>query len=445
MGVLNRLKVADKILFTINKMSVTLIVMAHSRDRHFCQKILESLKWSPAVGVFGMRQVGKTTLMQRICNELGGVYETFDNQFTLQASEEKSVEFLKRTSLLCIDEAQQGSWIFPTIKQLIGITRKPGQFLLTGSIRFTLKKEIRESLTGRIVLHELLPFTLSEAHQKKPSLFLSSWIKSTERASQQNLRKSFDKFLSELRETTSAQMIRHALVGGLPIPCFSRDDDKRRLWFDSYLETLLTRDLQLVDKSLAQISWRQTYSLLKELAMAQGTDVNSSDLAAKSGMRPAHVKKIIQALEALAVIDFIPPEIRATKSARKLRLEWKDIGLWRHCLRQTQSDLFSDTRAMSLMLSQEWRGQLALMARGNSWHFYRSREGGHVPWIFQMGDVRLVVQYIPLEAPKPYDYRTIKNVVSDNNRSFGVILGSGKMTPTILNERLWAVPVNYIF
>ena len=61
-----------------------------------------------------------------------------------------------------IDECQLSEPLFPALKERIRRNKRPGQFYLSGSVRFTSKKQIRESLTGRIMTADLYPLTLSE-------------------------------------------------------------------------------------------------------------------------------------------------------------------------------------------------------------------------------------------------------------------------------------------
>jgi predicted AAA+ superfamily ATPase len=96
--------------------------MPHLRKRYLSEILPNSTKFSSIVGVLGHRQVGKTTLTET----------TAKRYITLDLKENR--EFAQK---------------------------KPGQFILTGSVRFSSKKAIRESLTGRIIYHELIPFTVS--------------------------------------------------------------------------------------------------------------------------------------------------------------------------------------------------------------------------------------------------------------------------------------------
>ena len=64
-----------------------------------------------------------------------------------------------------INEAQLCSPLFPALKQWVRTNKAKEQFILSGSVRFTSKADIRESLTGRIISLELLPFTIAESAQ----------------------------------------------------------------------------------------------------------------------------------------------------------------------------------------------------------------------------------------------------------------------------------------
>ena len=60
------------------------------------------------------------------------------------------------------DECQLSEPLFPALKERVRRNKRPGQFYLSGSVRFTSRKQIRESLTGRIMTADLYPLTLSE-------------------------------------------------------------------------------------------------------------------------------------------------------------------------------------------------------------------------------------------------------------------------------------------
>lgn len=421
--------------------------MAHSRERLLESLILSTLKWSPVVGLLGLRQVGKTTLVEKITEANGGTYETLDREASLQVSKDKPVQFLSHPKLFCIDEAQRAPWIFPVIKDLVGTKRKPGKFLLTGSVRFTLKKDIRESLTGRIVSHELLPFTVSEAHQKQPSVFLEKIFAMVSKmnTAPQKRHVLLEHLLNSLRSTAPQSLEQHLILGGLPVPCFSRDAQKRKFWFESYFETLLMRDILLVEPSLKSVSFHQGMAFLKELALYQGEDLTLSRLCSKSTLRPAKARDFLFALEALCVIDLVHPEIRTEKSMRKPKIEWKDGGLWSFLTQQTSDYILQNYQAVTLLLTCEFRSQAQLLKNKMNWTYFKSREGSTVPWIFKMDSKTIVLNYLPLETPTPYDLRTIRKIISETKNSMGIVLGPEKTKPFVLDENIILLPWTLIF
>lgn len=420
--------------------------MPHDRNRLLTKLVVANLKWSPIVGVFGLRQVGKTTLVKDIIKTAGGIYESFDREPILESSRQTPSEFCERPRLFCIDEAQKGPWIFPAIKDIVGTKRRPGRFLLTGSVRFTLKKEIREALTGRIILHELLPFSVSEAMQISAPVFLKSLFlyASQSEAGHRSLEKFLHQVSKGKREITVKGIRQHLLMGGMPIPCFARDETKRHHWFEAYFETLLTRDVVLVDESLSRISYRQKLSFLRQLAFAQGQSATISQMALKSSLKPNQATALLSALEALSLIDRIPVEFYAQKTVRKMRIEWKDVGLWNHVIGMSQQNMFHDVATMSLFISQEFRSQVQYIEKPILWSYYQSRDGALIPWIFRQGQKALALTYLPVENPKELDYRALKDFVSREKHALGIILGTAKTPPALLGERIWLLPYTMV-
>ncbi len=136
--------------------------MPHQRNRYCATNIKRSLAYSSIVGILGQRQVGKTTLLESVCTE----YVSLDKATVLQQARSDAELFLEgREMPFGLDEAQLCPPLFPSLKEWVRTHKAKGQFILSGSVRFTSKADIRESLTGRIISLELLPFTIAEAAQ----------------------------------------------------------------------------------------------------------------------------------------------------------------------------------------------------------------------------------------------------------------------------------------
>ncbi len=200
--------------------------MPHQRPRFSEVKIKKMASFWPIVGVLGMRQVGKSTLLR---DRIGiKNYLSFDDEEMRAEALAAPRVFLSRHqgSPTVLDEVQKAPLLFDSIKSLVDRKKIPGQWFLTGSVAFSQKIGVRESLTGRIGLLHLYPMCFGEIHQqsqktiKNESHFLSP---STPRF----------KF-----EDLSVQM----RSGGLPVPAFIRDENMCKEYWNNWLDTTIVRD-----------------------------------------------------------------------------------------------------------------------------------------------------------------------------------------------------------
>lgn len=142
--------------------------MPHLRKRHVEGHVGRLLKHSPIVALFGHRQVGKTSLASLFTQNDFARYFTLDVRSTYDRIRSDPLSFLERQSqtkgCIVIDEAQMMPELFPALKEHVRRHPRPGQFLITGSVRFSSRAAIRESLTGRYIAQELLPFDANERY-----------------------------------------------------------------------------------------------------------------------------------------------------------------------------------------------------------------------------------------------------------------------------------------
>jgi predicted AAA+ superfamily ATPase len=263
--------------------------MTHQRNRFIEAELTRKLAYSPCVGVLGMRQVGKSTLIRK----LSANYETFDDQSFLIKFEADPQSYLEAARYpLGLDEVQKSPKAFDAIKYAADRLKKPGRYLLSGSVRFSARKQIRESLTGRIALMELLPFTLAECHGKP----LSSFVARLEK-------KRVSGLAADLKKKAWAQkkdLLTYLEMGGLPGICFRREARIRSESYDMHIETLLARDITLIRH--IRLGYGKLRLILEELNHRQGLPLNMSDLARKVSTSVPSIKSILEALDGLFLI-----------------------------------------------------------------------------------------------------------------------------------------------
>lgn len=285
--------------------------MAHDRKRQVDDLFKKLIAFSPIVGVFGHRQVGKSTLTAKVA----GQYFTLDDKETRTALAKNAKGFLhaikKNTTTgttgytepigpIGIDECQIEPDLFPALKEHVRLKKMPGQFILTGSVRFTSRKAIRESLAGRLVSLELLPLTVSEIMETGlpntiPELLQSKLFSESSFAQIKNHQqtlltaKSLDKFLH---------------TGGLPGLCFIREERLRREALSSLHSLILDRDLRLIlETSLSQETLMR---FLRFIASQGWNPINHSEIKRQLGLAHKTQIGLLYALESVFIIRRIP-------------------------------------------------------------------------------------------------------------------------------------------
>ena len=129
-------------------------------------KVIEHLTWSPAVGMLGPRQVGKTTLAKAVAADAAkSIYLDLDSPQALARLANPAAFFVaNRQRLVVLDEIQNQPQILSELRGEMDEDRRPGRFLLLGSASFKLLKQT-QSLAGRLSLVDMSPLVLSEVFQ----------------------------------------------------------------------------------------------------------------------------------------------------------------------------------------------------------------------------------------------------------------------------------------
>ena len=336
--------------------------MPHLRHRHLSGLVEKSLRFSPIVGVLGHRQVGKTTL----CSALGAHYASLDRSEILDQGLYSPESLLRSWNEypVVLDECQLAPPLFPALKEWVRVHPRPGQFLLSGSVRFTSRKVIRESLTGRIINWELLPMDLSEAHSCALPDTLVRLLRS----------RRFDVALQAAPYFSSRAFELALRQGGLPGVFSVRDPVVRRQRFETQIETLLERDLRLLVQT--SIDYRTLRNLLALLASEQGRPFELSTVARATRISAPALRRLVQSLESMFVLRLVDTEGSRSRPV----LFFEDQGEATHLAGERPDPLLGMTRFIFSFLRQQWVYRPELEARVFQ---FRSRGGAFVPLALQ--------------------------------------------------------------
>jgi hypothetical protein len=112
----------------------------------------------------GPRQVGKTTLANKIIKKLNGLYLLYDNSEDREAILTR--QFMN-THYLCLDEFHKYDRWKSFLKGVYDKYRDTLRILITGSARLDIFQKSGDSLFGRYYLHHLHPLTLGELNSRE--------------------------------------------------------------------------------------------------------------------------------------------------------------------------------------------------------------------------------------------------------------------------------------
>jgi predicted AAA+ superfamily ATPase len=250
-----------------------------------------SARTRPVVVLTGGRQTGKTSLFRRLFPT--HAFVSLDLPTEAAQAEHDPEAFLARyPPPVVIDEVQYAPGLFRHLKAVVDRHRnRHGQFLLTGSQKFTLMTGVAESLAGRADIVELETLSLAEIRRARRTI------------------------------SVDAAMLR----GGFP-ELHANPEVDLAAYFNSYIATYLERDV----RSLTHVgSLRDFERFLRACALRSANLLNKADLARDIGISPSTANQWLSVLEASGQIVLLEPWFsNRTKSIVKSpKLYMADSGL----------------------------------------------------------------------------------------------------------------------
>lgn len=351
------------------------------------------------VMVNGMRQVGKSTLLQHLSQNRTQV--TLDDLKPLtMAQTMRDVFFKQYPAPILIDEIQRSPELCMEIKSLVDREQKNGLVWVTGSQRFSLMKNLSESLAGRMAEFELLPFSLYErqgkAFEQKPYLPDGS-------------------LPSAVLDVEKAPDIWKLIWQGAWPAVIDMNEDERHWFFNGLVHTYIERD---VHQNAGVSKLDQFHRFLAILATRIGQEFQISKVASEANIALQTAREWLSIAEASGIIYLLPPfyENIGKVVIKKPKLYFTDTGLacWLcditspEALKQSymNGSFFENFVIMELRKSWLHNG------KRSSFYFYRDSAFNEIDLLIKVGTV-----YHPIEI------KTTENPMASMVKAFDLIKG----------------------
>ena len=405
-------------------------------QRFVLNNILEALADTPVIFLRGARQTGKSTLVQMIANgPYPARYVTLDNAGILSAAGADPTGFIAGIEKpVVIDEAQRIPELLLSIKEDVDRHRQPGRYILTGSADILTVPKVSDALVGRMELMTLWPLSIAEIKGHKDNLVDAFYSPYFHRHLYQN--PTFD---------LNASMI----AGGFPEPLQRTSHRRRQAWFDSYISTILDRDI----RNLAHIQdLAAVPRLLKLLASRLATLHNQSEVSRSTGIPNSTLSRYMALLKTIFLVQDLPAWSsnlgkRLVKSPKLLMVDTglacSLMGIDEDGLRQggeVVGRIFENFVALELFKHASWSDKPVRL-----YHF-RSQLGQEVDIVIEDNRGYIIGIEVKLSAtPSPKDFSGLKILQAHLREKFvrGVLVYTGNdVIP--FGKNLHAVPIQCI-
>jgi len=405
--------------------------------RNITQNVLDALADTPVVLINGARQTGKSTLAKSIAEKTHPArYITLDTASVLAAVRNDATGFLAGLDgAVVIDEVQKAPELFSAIKADVDHQRRPGKYLLTGSANVLLVPNLSESLAGRIEILSLWPFSQGELIAHKET-FVDKLYEN---------KIPFKNYPPELPLSLQDRIIN----GGYPEVQNRVKEERRQAWFESYMTTILQRDI----RDIANIDGLTSLTrLLAVIAARSPVLLNFAELSRSLAIPQSTLKRYMTLLEATFLIQHLPAwSGNFTKRLVKTsKIVMSDTGLMAHLIGLNKKrletgamigPLFENFVIMELKKQITWSD-----VKPQMFHF-RTQAGQEVDIVLEDRSGNLVGIEVKASATvHAHDFKGLKMLAEATGGIFrrGIVLYTGtEIIP--FGESLTALPVQILW
>ena len=314
------------------------------------QKYIDSKE---AIVITGMRQVGKTTLMRQMFEELGTspkLWFDFDNPIDQKIFEDVDYNnIFKRLQNLAnsdkfavfVDEIQNFPEITKIIKYLID--HYSVKFIVTGSSNYYMKNLFPESLSGRKFIFDLAPMNFQEYLYFKESKKIVKVLKYSELdidkvVLESNIfdHKKYETYYNEYLE-----------FGGFPGVVVAKDIEEKKMILKNIFKSFFEKDIKMLN-DYSDI--RELRDLILLLVPRVGSMLDISKIASELGVKRSKIYIYIEFLQGIYIIKLLPKFSESVDKsiAGGKKVYFSDTGLLRSIGDINEAQTFENTLANQL-------------------------------------------------------------------------------------------------
>lgn len=402
--------------------------------RNIEETLRKTEKMFSSVLITGARQVGKTTLLREVKDDIK--YLTLDDPFRLSIALDDAGSFFKSSPPpVIVDEIQYAPDLFKYIKIIADESRKKGQFYLTGSQQFHMMKNVSESLAGRIGIINLLGFSIREIQKID---FNMPFIPSVE----------YFAARSKASVPINYKEVWNIIHKG-SMPAMYEEGADWQLYYSMYTKTYIERDV----KELTKVRDEQKFiKFMIALAAKTSQMLNLSTVANEVGISVPTADRWLSILISSNIVYLLQPYYNniTKRTVKTPKLYFLDTGLVAYLTRWTTPEVleagamagaFFETFVVAEVLKSYYNAGVLVPPL----YYYRDKDKKEVDIIIDQDNVLYPIEIKKSTTPKK---EFIKNF-SVLEKIAGKKMGTGAVicfyeNLVNLDKDTMVVPVNCI-
>jgi len=396
------------------------------------QVIQKASAFFPVVLVTGPRQVGKTTIFEK-SEKQKRRYVSLDTLDNREFAQNDPQAFLQRFAApLLIDEIQYAPQLFPYIKAVVDQKKEKGMYWITGSQQFNMMQNVTESLAGRVGILKLQGFTSAEKDNcpfREAFLPVKSLIEKRE------------------RPQPSLPEIYHRIWKGSYPALFISSDDYWKMFYDSYMQTYIERDVKQILKVSDELLF---VSFMRVLAANTGQLLNYASVSKEIGIAETTVKSWLSVLQTSGLVYLLYPYSNnlTARVIKTPKVYFADTGLACYLTKWNTPETllcgaFSGAIFETYVVSEIIKSYIHNGQEPNI-YFYRNKDGIEIDVILEENGTLYPIEIKKKSNPDKGDIKNF-GILSRFNKNIGtgaVLCLAPNYLP--LNDQTWVVPVGYV-
>lgn len=391
--------------------------------------IADVLGSAPAVMITGARAAGKTTTALR---HAADVVRLDREPEALPFRADADAALRDRPEPVLLDEWQVCPEVLGAIKRAVDTDRRPGRFIVTGSVRSDTDPALWPGM-GRLIRIAMHPLTVRELLAVPGRPFLERLLAPEAPALPADR--------PDLRGYAEI-----ALRGGFPEPATQLEGRVRDDWFASYIELLSQGRPGMGDRPDAA----RLGAFFRAYALNSAGIVNDATLDRAAGINRRTTQSYVRLLTDIGAIVELPAwsSNRLKRLTRGPKRYVADSGLWGAAVGADVATVMSDGnllgRLIDTFVANQLRAEAPVDRSRPQLHHLRDRDGRHeVDIVADLGARGLIgIEIKAHSAPSPADARHLvwlRDRIGDDFRA-GVVLHTGP-SRFRLGERIEAIPI----